>query len=36
MPFFIGSLRLLSLIGNQTWHTHGLARGFVTNGHILG
>ncbi|WP_153231785.1 capsule assembly Wzi family protein [Algoriphagus machipongonensis] len=28
--------RYPGLIGNQTWHTHGLARGFVNEGEALG
>ncbi|SDC84261.1 Capsule assembly protein Wzi [Algoriphagus faecimaris] len=29
-------IRYSGLIGNQTWHTHGLARGFVNRGEALG
>ncbi|WP_439475245.1 capsule assembly Wzi family protein [Algoriphagus formosus] len=29
-------IRYPGLIGNQTWHTHGLARGFVNRGEALG
>lgn len=29
-------MRYLGLTGNQTWHTHGLARGFVNYGETLG
>lgn len=29
-------IRYRGLIGNQTWHTHGLARGFVNYGQTLG
>ncbi|WP_425639523.1 capsule assembly Wzi family protein [Algoriphagus yeomjeoni] len=29
-------IRYPGLIGNQTWHTHGLARGFVNYGETLG
>jgi hypothetical protein len=29
-------IRYPGLIGNQTWHTHGLARGFVNYGQTLG
>lgn len=29
-------IRYPGLIGNQTWHTHGLARGFVNRGESLG
>ncbi|KPQ13225.1 MAG: Capsule assembly protein Wzi [Algoriphagus marincola HL-49] len=29
-------IRYRGLIGNQTWHTHGLARGFVNRGESLG
>lgn len=29
-------VRYKGLIGNQTWHTHGLARGFVNYGQTLG
>ncbi|WP_268034992.1 capsule assembly Wzi family protein [Algoriphagus sp. PAP.12] len=29
-------VRYPGLIGNQTWHTHGLARGFVNRGEALG
>jgi len=29
-------IRYPGLIGNQTWHTHGLARGFVNYGESLG
>ena len=29
-------IRYSGLIGNQTWHTHGLARGFVNYGQTLG
>jgi hypothetical protein len=29
-------IRYPGLIGNQTWHTHGLARGFVNYGQSLG
>lgn len=29
-------IRYPGLIGNQTWHTHGLARGFVNRGQTLG
>ena len=29
-------IRYLGLTGNQTWHTHGLARGFVNYGEAMG
>jgi hypothetical protein len=29
-------IRYPGLIGNQTWHTHGIARGFVNRGEALG